>query len=442
MKTTVVNVIHLIGILLLSEPSRIRTTWAFVLTPPPSSSPTKNVKNQPFCVPQRRCWSKRCLGAGKTALQETSLSSSSTTSNNNKNSINQPRKEQGPTSQTTTVTKTVAVLLCPAQFCVPPDYDDLWQHLPNEILVSDDNNDENMQDNSNKTLVMSQRKIRIDREASRVVPLSRRDWIKVSQHLPTSDFWRASLRVHKTLDWYFEAIEQGLSEIFYHHSTNNNDSKIDSVCLVGHSIGGWVARAYLGGLSRSSSALYQDAVVGGKITSLITLGTPHSCPPTALVDQTRGLLQEIATTPECSSSSLQNNNNNQLAITCVCSSSLAGKLFSTNVEEVVAASSYWSLLGPSSSTDKGVVLGDGIVPLDVAFMEAPARRLELSSCPQTARPIRHSHVLPTPWKLWGKKDAMMAPSIALNQFDNNTFISNAVSYVSPDVVPLWSQYIR
>jgi hypothetical protein len=28
----------------------------------------------------------------------------------------------------------------------------------------------------------------------------------------TRDFWTTSLQVHTTLDWYFEAIEQGLSE--------------------------------------------------------------------------------------------------------------------------------------------------------------------------------------------------------------------------------------
>jgi PGAP1-like protein len=397
---------NLQGLFWLSH-TRILMIGAFMLTSP---------RYQPIPIHQHNCITTAVstTTTTKTALRGT-LSSSSTTAD---------------------TTKTVAVLLCPAQFCVPPDYDDLWQHLPDEILVTN-NNSEN-----------EEQKIRIDREASRVVPLSRRDWIKVAKHLPTLDFWKASLQVHTTLDWYFEAIERGLSEILYHNNNDPNSHSIDSVCLVGHSIGGWVARAYLGGLSRSSSALFQDAVVvnGGKISSLITLGTPHTCPSTALVDQTRGLLQEIANTPECSSSFLQKNNN--LTITCVCSSSLAGNFLSTNLEEVIAASSYWSLLGKGiagSDSSGGMVLGDGIVPLDIAFMESPARRLELSSCPQTARPIRHSHVIPTPWKLWDKNDAIMTPSIRLLDDDNNTnsiIPNNAVSYVSPDIVPLWSQYIR
>jgi hypothetical protein len=123
----------------------------------------------------------------------------------------------------------VALLLCPAQFCVPDDYAELWQTLPSQIEVESDND-----------------VIIIDRELSRVVPLSRRDWIKVSKQLPSREFWNANLNVHKTLDWYFEAIEDGLAQILYREDLQQN---VD-VCLVGHSIGGWVARAFLGGLSR------------------------------------------------------------------------------------------------------------------------------------------------------------------------------------------------
>ncbi|KAG7356886.1 PGAP1-like protein [Nitzschia inconspicua] len=332
----------------------------------------------------------------------------STISSSTTTSITSPRK------------KRVAVLLCPAQFCVPQDYDAVWKCLPEEIFTDNDN-----------TI------LQIDRSLSRVVPLSRRDWIKVSKQLPTTDFWNASLQVHKTLDWYFERLEQGLSEIVAQQllqDSNNNKNNHDelSICLVGHSIGGWVARAYLGGLSRTCSAISQTV----RVSSLITLGTPHTSPSSALVDQTRGLLQEIANAPECSSEALHKRN---IAVTCVCSSSFPGSFVSTDVEQLVAASSYLPLLGRSGND----VLGDGIVPLDLAFMEAPAKRVVLtddlllknasatSTTDQPKRRIRHSHVLPTPWNLWDG----YAPSIPLDE-------SAAVSYVSPEVVPLWSRYIR
>jgi PGAP1-like protein len=296
-----------------------------------------------------------------------------------------------------TPNKKVAVLLCPAQFCVPDDYEELWQHLPETIEVGNDD------------------VIQIDRSLCRTVPLSRRDWIKVSKQLPTADFWNAQLQVHKTLDWYFEKVEQGIAEIL------QKDPSTTSICLVGHSIGGWVARAYLGGLAKTCTALEQTAT----FSSLITLGTPHICPTTALVDQTRGLLQEIATTPACSSQSLLERN---IDVTCVCSDTFAGNFLSTDIEQLVAASSYWPLLGRSG----GDVLGDGIVPLDVAFMEAPARRIVLNDqSSSNNKRIRHSHVLPTPWNLWNG----YAPSIPLDD-------TNALSYVSPEIVPLWSRYIR
>lgn len=299
----------------------------------------------------------------------------------------------------------IALLLCPAQFCVPDDYSDLWETLPSHVEVG----------NGDDTTT----RIAINKELSRVVPLTRRDWIKVSKQLPTQDFIEANLRVHKTLDWYFDAIEEGLSDII------DAEAEVDGICIVGHSIGGWVARAYLGGLARSSTAISRFALEKNMVSSFITLGTPHTSPNTALVDQTRGLLREIAETPSCSSKMLVEERG--IEITCVCSSSLSGNFFTTNVEEFVAASSYLPLLGKTDDSVKG----DGIVPLDLAFMEEPARRVVLPECPTTGKPIRHIHVLPTPWNLW---DAS-AKSIPLDDAD-------ATSYVSPDIVAEWSCFIR
>jgi hypothetical protein len=160
-----------------------------------------------------------------------------------------------------------------------------------------------------------------------------------------------------------------------------------------------------------------------RCSSLITLGTPHISPESALVDQTRGLLREIAEAPSCSSQALMDRG---IDITCVCSSSLSGDFFTTDLEQLVAASSYLPLLGRIG----GDVLGDGIVPLDLAFMESPARRIQIKKCERTGAPVRHSHVLPTPWNLLDG----YAPSIQLPD--------DFVSYVSDGVIPRWSKYIR
>ncbi|KAL7518184.1 hypothetical protein ACHAWF_000179, partial [Thalassiosira exigua] len=207
---------------------------------------------------------------------------------------------------------------------------------------------------------------------------------KVARQLPTKDFVDATLSVQVTLDWYFDAIERGLAELFA------EGGDVVNVCVLGHSIGGWVARAYLGGLGGSSSAVYRLAK--DRITSLVTLGTPHTSPKSALVDQTRGLLYEIAASPACSSRALVNRG---VKVTCVGSLGLRGKLLTTELEELVAATSYLPLVGRFGPD----VRGDEIVPTELAFMEAPARRVEIERCSETGSAVRHAHVLPTPWNL-------------------------------------------
>ena len=269
--------------------------------------------------------------------------------------------------------------------------------------------------------------------------LPRTEWIKVAQQLPTQNFVLAQLPVEPTLYWYFQAIEMSLNNIIaaeqlYRTSQNGNNRNDDeeeeafSICIIGHSIGGWVARAYLGGLSLSSSAIY--AYAKQHISSFITLGTPHISPSTALVDQTRGLLAAIEDATTCTPQSLIDTSCNYrsvpLEITCVGSSAISGKFVTTNIEELVAASSYLPLTGKGNG-----VIGDGIVPLELAFLDHPAKRIEIRECQRTQQPIRHCHVVPTPWNLIDG----YAPSIALS---SDTF----PSYISDGVVQQWAHCIR
>lgn len=117
--------------------------------------------------------------------------------------------------------KRVAVLLCPAQFCVPADYEVLFENLRDQDRGKDAS----------------------EIGLCRVALLPRTEWIKVARNLPTRSFLQAQLPVHSTLSWYFDAMENALSEIYAREGPDVN------VCIIGHSIGGWVARAYLGGLS-------------------------------------------------------------------------------------------------------------------------------------------------------------------------------------------------
>jgi pimeloyl-ACP methyl ester carboxylesterase len=287
----------------------------------------------------------------------------------------------------------VAVLLCPAQFCVPADYESLLDSLKKQDRGDD-----------SRTI-----------GTCRVAPLPRTEWIKVARNLPTRAFLEAKLPVHSTLSWYFDAMETALSDIFAREGPDVN------ISIIGHSIGGWVARAYLGGLSGSSSAVYW--LTQRQCSSFVTLGTPHASPDTALVDQTRGLLGEVENAIECSPQSLAERG---IDVTCVGSSGLDGKLLSTNVEELVAASSYLPLLGRLGSDVKG----DGIVPLDLAFMPHPARKIQVDLCGITGVPVRHAHVVPTPWNLLDGS----SPSIALPE--------DFAWYGSAGVISQWAKYVR
>jgi hypothetical protein len=114
-----------------------------------------------------------------------------------------------------------------------------------------------------------------------------------------------------------------------------------------------------------------------------------------------------------------------IQITCVGSSGLAGRLLTTELEEMIAATSYLPLVGRLGPDVKG----DGIVPLNLAFMESPARSVEITKCSETGSAVRHAHVLPTPWNLIDGS----APSWSLPE--------DIVWYGSPGVLGQWIQYI-
>ena len=295
-----------------------------------------------------------------------------------------------------------AILLCPAQFCVPADYATLLDDM--RARTRDDPTSE------------------VDIVAARVAPLPRTEWIKVARQLPTRDFFDATLSSKTTLGWYFDAIETALSDLFAEAGGGGGGDDDLSVCVVGHSIGGWVARAYLGGLSGSSTSVHRLAL--RRVSSLITLGTPHSSPDSALVDQTRGLLREVSSHPGCSSASLSDGG--RVGITCVTSSGIVGKVLTSNVEELVASASYLPLVG-RIGPDVG---GDGVVPAELAVMEHPARAVVIGGCSATGAAVRHAHVLPTPWSLVDGH----APSWKLPE--------DIIWYGSPGVLGQWLRYIE
>ena len=117
-----------------------------------------------------------------------------------------------------------------------------------------------------------------------VAPLRKLSWITgLAPSFFSADFWLGELKPAKVLRFYYDALDEAVAAARAAHPGAK-------VHLVAHSIGGWVARAYLGEEATAR-------VAAGEIASLTTLGTPHAAPPPdsamAAADQTRGLLKYV-----------------------------------------------------------------------------------------------------------------------------------------------------
>ncbi|XP_010275141.1 PREDICTED: uncharacterized protein LOC104610291 isoform X2 [Nelumbo nucifera] len=110
-----------------------------------------------------------------------------------------------------------------------------------------------------------------------VAKVSRVDWLRNAAGLLDPNYWRGTLRPRPVLDWYLKRVDEAVQEA-------RILAEGQSLSLIGHSAGGWLARLYMEEFGLSNISL------------LLTLGTPHLPPPKGLpgvIDQTRGLLDYV-----------------------------------------------------------------------------------------------------------------------------------------------------
>jgi len=230
------------------------------------------------------------------------------------------------------------VVLCPAQFGTAEDYAELKETLAKQGF------------------------------ALYPAPLSRLDWLKIVPSTLTKEFFTAELRPNKTLGFFYEALDQAMAAV------DDDFGAEAAVAFLGHSIGGWVARSYIG-------EVLGEEVAKKRVRSLVTLGTPHRPPPSdspvSALDQTRGLLTYINERFP-SGAPLDPAN-----VTCVAGrgtkvspsvealwETAGNKIWnetenrSALLEEVVAFASYLPLSGSTFGVE-----GDGLIPVDTALME-------------------------------------------------------------------------
>ena len=214
------------------------------------------------------------------------------------------------------------VLICPAQFGTDNDYADLIEGL-----------------SARGHPVM-------------VAPLEFAAWFRLIPAALTPEYWKGELDPDVALPFYYEALEEGTRQLREQYP----DRKIQ---LVAHSIGGWIARSYLGQLP--------DAKRAAEYSALVTLGTPHRPPPDGFfktIDQTRGLLSYVE-------QRYPGAFHEELRYLTVGSEAQKGALPGNGAGLVAGSLAYASYLPLCGD---GTVVGDGITPLSCAHLDGAEQR--------------------------------------------------------------------
>ncbi|GBF96015.1 hypothetical protein Rsub_08830 [Raphidocelis subcapitata] len=106
-----------------------------------------------------------------------------------------------------------------------------------------------------------------------VMDLQRKHWFNVARSLLTLGVWRGALTTDPGYSWYIQRIADAVLRA-------QEATGADQVHLLGHSAGGWLGRAFIGGAHGSGV----EAGAGDShaplrphpaVSSLTTLGTPH-----------------------------------------------------------------------------------------------------------------------------------------------------------------------
>ena len=124
-----------------------------------------------------------------------------------------------------------------------------------------------------------------DRAQIQVLNVNKRDWLNVFLRGVTDiKFWKGSASpIRPAFRWYLDLISLEMRTF----SAEVEDVK---VILIGHSAGGWLARAAIGFLSGEVEGI-QKMIDLKNVAGIVTLGSPHVAPPSGIFDITRGALR-------------------------------------------------------------------------------------------------------------------------------------------------------
>lgn len=134
-----------------------------------------------------------------------------------------------------------------------------------------------------------------------VVEVQRRDWIRVARCITSRAYWSGSSTVDPGYRWYLHRVQAAIDKA----CRECNSEQVD---LIGHSAGGWLARAFVGDVLYMKSSIQPGSSIASEpnvapglgvgplpnrahegVRRLVTLGSPHLGPSSGR-DMTGGTL--------------------------------------------------------------------------------------------------------------------------------------------------------
>lgn len=184
-----------------------------------------------------------------------------------------------------------------------------------------------------------------------VVPINRPDWLNVARGLSDFAFFTGSAQPEgPAFSWYIKSAKQTVEEAVAARRQQGASDVDARVVLIGHSAGGWLARALC--------VVAGDAWVLKHVRGMVTLGAPHGTPPPEVADQTRGTIPNVnRRAPEAYYAS------RGVFYVTASSRHVVGDENGTPSEKN-AFTAYSLVLGKGQGVE-----GDGFVPIESAMLE-------------------------------------------------------------------------
>lgn len=192
-----------------------------------------------------------------------------------------------------------------------------------------------------------------------VVPIARSDWVNVGRGLSDMSFLRGDAQPEgPAFAWYIAKARATVERACAARTAEHGPDADPRVVLIGHSAGGWLARA----LCTTAG----DEWALRHVRGIVTLGAPHASPPVDVVDQTRGTIPNVNRRAPGAYYAARG-----IFYVTVSSARVVGDE-NGDASAKNAFTSYSLVLGRSRGVE-----GDGFVPIASAFLDG-ATQLTLS----------------------------------------------------------------